>query len=99
MLIVNQVLGLWKVKNEGLMPYHRKAVGLSKKFESFAARQVPRAENAVADALSNQAIDEYRQGVGVGKQWVPPSLDDDLLDDDDDDQRPSKKQKKNSSGL
>lgn len=68
-LIVKQVLGQWRVKNEGLMPYHAVAVAMSKKFDRFTARQVPRAQNSVADALGNQAIDEWRQGNG-GRMWT-----------------------------
>jgi len=68
-LIVNQVLGLWKVKNEGLMPYHRLAVTMKKKFKKFRAKQVPRAENSVADALGNEAIREWNEGVG-GEMWT-----------------------------
>jgi ribonuclease HI len=62
-LIINQVLGTWRVKNEGLMPYHQVAVAMKKKFKTFRAKQVPRAENAVADALGNEAIREWNEGV------------------------------------
>ncbi|KAL4530797.1 hypothetical protein Ndes2526B_g09222 [Nannochloris sp. 'desiccata'] len=68
-LIVNQVLGLWKVKNEGLMPYHKLAVTMKNKFKKFRAKQVPRAENSVADALGNEAIREWNEGVG-GEMWT-----------------------------
>jgi ribonuclease HI len=68
-LIVNQVLGLWRVKNEGLMPYHRVAVIMKNKFKKFRAKQVPRADNSVADALANEAIREWNQGVG-GEMWT-----------------------------
>jgi ribonuclease HI len=68
-LIVNQVLGTWRVKNEGLMPYHQVAVAMKKKFKLFRAKQVPRAENAVADALGNEAIREWNEGVG-GERWT-----------------------------
>lgn len=62
-LIVNQVLGKWKVKNEGLIPYHRLALSLRRQFESFDARQVPREQNTVADELSNIAISEWKDGL------------------------------------
>jgi ribonuclease HI len=68
-LIVNQVLGLWRVKNEGLMPYHQLAVVMKKKFKKFRAKQVPRAENSVADALGNEAIREWNEGIG-GEMWT-----------------------------
>lgn len=60
-LVVHQVLGDWKVKNQGLAPYNRFAVKLKDRFRHFKARQVPRAMNSVADALSNQAIDARRE--------------------------------------
>ena len=58
-----QVLGEWRVKNEGLQPYHAAATALMRRFASFEARQVLREFNKAADALSNQAIDDWRSGV------------------------------------
>ena len=60
------MLGEWRVKNEGLRPYHAAATALRQRFARFQARQVPRAQNAVADALSNQAISDYRSGINRG---------------------------------
>lgn len=51
------------MKNEGLRPYHAAACQLARHFDSFQAQQVPRAQNKVADELSNQAISDYRSGV------------------------------------
>lgn len=65
MLIVNQVLGRWQVKNDGLRPYHAFAVALSKRFKKFKAKQVPREQNTVADALSNEAIDSWNKGLST----------------------------------
>ncbi|KAL4854790.1 hypothetical protein ACK3TF_004496 [Chlorella vulgaris] len=61
-LIIQQVLGEWQVKHEGLRPYHAAATALRRRFAHFQARQVRREFNQVADALSNQAIDEFRSG-------------------------------------
>ncbi|GAB4815241.1 hypothetical protein N2152v2_002287 [Parachlorella kessleri] len=61
-LIIKQVLGEYQVKNTGLQPYHKVAVELSRQFKNFEARQVPRDQNKVADALSNEAIANYRSG-------------------------------------
>lgn len=58
-LIINQVLGYWKVRNENLIPFHAAASLLARRFESFTARQVPRKLNAMADSLANLAIDEW----------------------------------------
>eukprot|EP00890_Picochlorum_soloecismus_P002291 jgi/Picsp_1/3062/NSC_01284-R1_ribonuclease h len=61
-LVVNQVLGKWAIRNEGLKPLHRAAKELAKSFESFEAQQVPRAQNTIADAASNEAIEKWRDG-------------------------------------
>lgn len=61
-LIIRQVMGEWRVKNEGLQRYHAAADALRRRFASFEARQVRREFNKVADALSNQAIGDYRSG-------------------------------------
>jgi hypothetical protein len=50
-LIIKQVLGEFQVKNEGLKPYHRAALGLSQQFKTFDARQVPRCALGVLCAL------------------------------------------------
>lgn len=36
LLVLNQLLGKWKVKNEGLRPLHQRASGLLKQFKSVA---------------------------------------------------------------
>lgn len=57
-LVINQVLNTWKVKNDELRRYHRKAIDLIGTFDSFTAEHVLRAFNAHADRLSNIAIEE-----------------------------------------
>lgn len=61
-LIIRQVMGDWRVKNEELRRYHAAADALRRRFASFEAQQVLREYNKVADALSNQAIHDYRSG-------------------------------------
>jgi ribonuclease HI len=56
-LMVKQMLGKYKVKNEGLQPLFRQALALRDQFEKFAIRHVYREQNAVADDLVNRAID------------------------------------------
>ena len=68
-LIINQVLGVWRVKNEGLMPYHALARKLRHQFTVFHARQVPRAQNSVADALGNEAIADHVAGTSKDGGW------------------------------
>ena len=57
-LVVKQVSGAYKVKDAGLAPLHRQALGLLQSFPQFSVRYVPRERNRGADALANRAIDE-----------------------------------------
>lgn len=57
-LLVKQVNGLYKVKNEGLKPLHARVKELIAKIGSVDVQYIPRAMNKEADALANKAIDE-----------------------------------------
>jgi ribonuclease HI len=57
-LIAKQVQGLYKVKHEAMRPLHRQAMAALREFEEWSIRSVPRAQNAHADALVNQALDQ-----------------------------------------
>ena len=56
-LIAKQVRGLYKVKHAAMRPLHSDAMASLRRFESWAIRSVPRAQNAHADALVNAALD------------------------------------------
>jgi tryptophan 2,3-dioxygenase/ribonuclease HI len=56
-LIAKQVNGEYKVKHADLKPLHAQAREALGRFERWAIRSVPRAENAAADALVNRALD------------------------------------------
>jgi ribonuclease HI len=56
-LIVRQVRGEYKVKDAGLRPLHAAAAEALRDFERWSIRDVPRDENAAADALVNAALD------------------------------------------
>jgi ribonuclease HI len=56
-LVVEQVAGRWKVKQEHLRPLHARARALVARFAAAELRHVPRADNADADALANAAMD------------------------------------------
>jgi ribonuclease HI len=56
-LLVNQLLGNWKIKSEGLRPLAVKARALMNRFPSFTMVHVPREENEEADRLANQGMD------------------------------------------
>jgi ribonuclease HI len=56
-LIAHQVTGRYKVKHPDMKPLHAEALRALGGFERWSVRPVPRAENADADALVNQALD------------------------------------------
>jgi ribonuclease HI len=56
-LIAKQLQGAYKVKHAGLRPLYEQALGALRGFDRWSIRSVPRAENAHADALVNQALD------------------------------------------
>lgn len=58
-LIVNQVKGLYKVKNEGLKPLFDEAKELVRKFKVCNIEYIPREKNKEADKLANIAIDSH----------------------------------------
>jgi ribonuclease HI len=56
-LIAHQVTGRYKVKHPDMKPLHAEALRALRGFERWSIRPVPRAQNADADALVNQALD------------------------------------------
>lgn len=56
-LMVNQMTGKYKVKNEGLRPLYEDARAHCAEFESVTFRHVRREQNGRADALCNEALD------------------------------------------
>ncbi len=56
-LIAKQVQGIYKVKHPAMRPLHEEAIRALRGFRRWSIRTVPRAENAHADALVNQALD------------------------------------------
>jgi ribonuclease HI len=64
-LVVKQLLGAYRVKNEGLKPLHARAKELLAKFGKVQITHVRREMNQAADALCNVAMDE-RRTVGDG---------------------------------
>ena len=56
-LVAKQVTGAYKVKHPAMKPLHAQARRRSTAFERWSIRSVPRAQNADADALVNQALD------------------------------------------
>jgi len=56
-LVAKQVNGEYKVKHPDMKPLHAAATQALSGFERWSMRSVPRARNAHADALVNQALD------------------------------------------
>ena len=56
-LVAKQVTGAYKVKHRDMKPLHAAALQALGGFERWSIRSVPRAQNADADALVNQALD------------------------------------------
>lgn len=56
-LVAKQITGTYKVKHRDMKPLHAAALQALEGFERWSIRSVPRAENAGADALVNQALD------------------------------------------
>ena len=56
-LLVRQLEGSYKVKNERLRSLYARAVAMISRLDSFAIEHVPRSENKQADKLANKAID------------------------------------------
>jgi ribonuclease HI len=57
-LVVRQMLGQYKVKNEGLKPLHAEARKAATKLGSVRFESVPRDDNGRADGLVNEALDQ-----------------------------------------
>ena len=56
-LVVNQVRGEWKVKNDALRQLAARAERLLRTFDRKSLSYVPREQNAAADKLANQGMD------------------------------------------
>lgn len=56
-LVVKQMNGLYKVKNERLEKMYKEAKGLCQKFSNVTFVHIPRTKNKEADALVNKVLD------------------------------------------
>jgi ribonuclease HI len=56
-LVAKQLTGAYKVKHAAMKPLHAQAIAALGEFDGWSIRSVPRAENARADALVNEALD------------------------------------------
>lgn len=67
-LVVSQVLGEWKIKSDQLRQLAVKAEALFYKFKPRSITHVPRAQNARADELANDAMDAAER-----QRWLDES--------------------------
>jgi probable phosphoglycerate mutase len=61
-LIVEQLHGRWRVKDAKLIPLHADAKVMLGELRRWSATHVPRAQNATADRLANEALDRVAAG-------------------------------------
>jgi len=61
-LVARQIGGQYKVKNPGLRPLWLEAMAALREFDSWSVQNVPRALNARADELVNEALDREAAG-------------------------------------
>jgi ribonuclease HI len=59
LLVVNQMLGIFKVKNRDLWPIHDAIKTIVTEFKEVSFKHVPREFNKQADAAVNRALDEH----------------------------------------
>jgi ribonuclease HI len=57
-LMVKQLNGAYRVKSQRLKPLYKRAMALVSGFASVVIRHVRREDNALADAMANEAMDE-----------------------------------------
>lgn len=62
LLVVNQMKGIFKVKNRDLWPIHDAIKQLAERFEHVSFSHVPREFNKLADAAVNRALDDHLNG-------------------------------------
>jgi ribonuclease HI len=68
-LLVEQLSGRYRVKNPTLQRLHAEVREAAGGFAGVAYEHVPREENAEADRLANQGVDEWLATEGAG--WSP----------------------------
>jgi ribonuclease HI len=59
-LMVRQLNGEYKVKNENLIPLHAHVMSLVRKMKSFSIKHVTRDKNGHADKMANEGIDIHQ---------------------------------------
>jgi ribonuclease HI len=60
-LVVNQMNGIYKVKNQELAPLHQDVKALANSFEKITFNYIPRELNKLADGEVNRILDEHQR--------------------------------------
>jgi len=68
-LVIEQMKGTWQVKHPGLQPLAAQARDLASSFTEVTFEWIPRAQNAHADRLANEAMD--RGATPTAPTWAP----------------------------
>ncbi len=63
-LVVKQMRGEYRVKHADLQPLHRRAQSMLRRFEHVDIKHVPRKQNALADRLVNDVLDQEAAAAG-----------------------------------
>lgn len=61
MLVVNQMKGIYKVKNRDLWPIHQAIKDMVPKFKEVTFTHVPREYNKLADGMVNKTLDSVKE--------------------------------------
>ncbi|MFC6005421.1 reverse transcriptase-like protein, partial [Streptomonospora nanhaiensis] len=69
-LVVEQMAGRWRVKHPDLRPLHERARAAAEELGAVRYTWVPRARNAHADRLANEAMDAAAEGRPVRLEAV-----------------------------
>ena len=72
-LLVEQLLGRYRVKNPTLQRLHARVRSLAAGFRAVRYEHVPREENKEADRLANDGVDEWLSGAGATSSRPPRS--------------------------
>ncbi|MGN9841774.1 bifunctional RNase H/acid phosphatase [Nonomuraea sp. H19] len=76
-LVIEQMAGRWKIKNEGLRPLAFEAGALARRLRVTEWTWIPRERNKHADRLANEAMDAAAKGLTwkAGGATAPDALD------------------------
>ncbi len=66
-LLAKQLRGEYRVKEPHLQALHAQAMSMLGRYQDWSVEHVPREENREADALANQALDDYAESRGKGE--------------------------------